>query len=143
MPRIWDESGRETDFSVRLRGVAFWALLTADLIAEALWLNARYDGGDWPWKPILSITLFNFPFALLVFSAASVDDRFRSALKCTAQAAVLLLGLAWIAHGADPDWAWIGATILSASVAVGLLRSGRQVRAEEAAQRSRQDDGPA
>ncbi|MCL8016322.1 hypothetical protein [Streptomyces sp. AS02] len=137
MPRVWDESGRETDSSIRWRAFAFWALLTADLVAVALRMNTVYDSGDWPWQAICVVTALTYPCALLVFSTYPPGSRALSALKCTGQAAVVLVLLAWIAHGSDPAWVWIGVVVLSVSVAVGLLRAGRQVRAEEEAEERR------
>lgn len=142
MPRTWDESGRETDFSIRRRVVAYWGLLTADLVVAALWMNGAYDTDDWPWEAIFLIAVWNYPCAVVLFSTAPPGERRRSALKCTAQAAAVLLLLAWIAHGSGPEWTWIGAAVLSVSVAVGLFRAGRQVRAEEAAERRRRAGGP-
>ncbi|WP_210584053.1 hypothetical protein [Streptomyces sp. GESEQ-35] len=132
MPRFRNEWGEETDFAIGLRDVALWVLLTVAMIVEVLWMSGDDPRADWPWEAALAIAVCTHPFAFVLFSKST--DSGRRPSECTALAAVLLLALAAMAHGARHSEHWFYVVVLSvftAFVLWGTSRAGRALTMTE------------
>lgn len=130
----------ESDFSIMVRTIAVWLLLTA-VLAVATWLvvsQREFWGSLWFAVPVLAIG--SYPLGVLAFTAApNWRDRLYSGLKLSGQSAMLAAFTLWV-NPRTVSEAVIVVTLLSLGIAVGLWRAGRVERTEEAAQRNESRD---
>ncbi len=131
MPRIWDDHGSETDFSIRLRAFAVWALLTSAMTAEYLVRAQETEGSSTHWKALPLIVGATFVLAALAFFTSGPADRLRSAAMCAGQALVLLLLVIWVNQGPSHSTGWLVVVLVSLVIAFRMWRDGKAVRAEE------------